>query len=707
MKRVTIDNSNKAAVESKKWEPNKKKLLETAMSSSTPMTLVKEIFLQVDKNRGNDQTLTVGMVHYPHHDIIEKTQEPHHIKYTCVLNKQGVQAAYARAKQMGVYEGAIKEHIDEHRKELKLDIKDDKLQEAADNINQAFDMLTEALKPASSDTPDESDSNMFEEFMSEAPTVSMGKTPNQQPPAAAAAPQQPAPAQAAPPAQPQAQPAAPAEPSPQPQDQPATIPVQDLNPSEDTSTNNPNEGPDTRDQDSLDGNARKEQYQAFADALKAIDGDNVFGTIFDDDIFKSEYRIVPYEMRFFYRLQNPISVASGDFEFIPFGADIIDAQEKYDLGKKMFVFATYSEKPVFFNQLDKTIWFNDKKVGETFDGFIDKIVQDQGNIDFTEDDSNDANVVDMNNQAAADPNNPLANDAIDLSDPNAPDPNAPLDLSAAPEAPPAESPNNDFGPENLGAPAAEPAPLDLTQQNASLDNDSILSSFTERDQHGYSPSDPLYDIGYDKDYRKCADPNTGREYYKHRTTGLTIDSKKFYDDRKARLNSEYSPTGKVDDKKKPKFADAMTKDLFSTSKKDDTKKESTPTDKKVEDAIKQNISNADLNKSSGSKDHLPKGVSRESYNKELIKEIKMATIAAGGIVLTIAAIKKIKEKVMEMMESVELDGSDGIDAFTESDDSILDYMTEGTAFPNDALDERNRMDAERRKQRHFGTFMTD
>ena len=335
IKKIQIDNSRKAAVKSEKWDPNTAELIQIAMSSSTPYTLLKEIFLIVPNGT---EYPAISKCKYPHHQIINGK---------CVLDIKGVSAAYARAKQQGVYEGDLKAHLEKHRIEIGMIEEENKMNEAIRNIDSMYNELNEAVHNMKKQSSHNKIGNMFE--------VTVQPTQNATSPVEDNTTQQVAQA------------------APQP-----TIPVKNVNPAEDTSMNNPVEGPDTRDQDNLDGNQRKEMYQKFADTMSNANNKNVFGTIFDQDVFKSEYKIVPYEMRYFYRLQNPVSVEVGDFRFIPFGTDLLDAQDKYDLGKKMFVFATYNDKPVFFNMLDKTIWANDDKISDTFDGFIENMIQNNG-----------------------------------------------------------------------------------------------------------------------------------------------------------------------------------------------------------------------------------------------------------------------------------------------------------------------------------------
>lgn len=408
LKKIVIDNTKDSAIESKPWDPNPNQMINEAVNSSTPVTLLKEMFLVHPEGA---EIKTQREYSYPHHTIVDNK---------CVLDIAGVKAAYARVIQQGIYEGAIKEHIDQHRNELGLIQEEAKKESITAKVDKALSILKEALRPKIEYQSD----NMFTQ-MFEKPIVTPAE--NGTPVGTA----QPA-------AQPQAAPVdtTQAAPTPDPSTQPTTdqptIPVQNANPTEDTSTNNPVEGPDDRDQDNLDGIQRKEMYQQWADLMLQLNSNNVFGTIFDQDVFKSEYKIVPYEMRYFYRLQNPVSVSIDDLSFIPFGTELLEAQDKYGLGKKMFVFATNNEKPIFFNMLDKTIWFNDTKLNDSFDGFIEQLTQNNGELQIPEEgEENQETEVDYQqnpDQIPTDQNTPT--DATAQATPEtAPADQAPVDLS--------------------------------------------------------------------------------------------------------------------------------------------------------------------------------------------------------------------------------------------------------------------------------------
>lgn len=61
---------------------------------------------------------------------------------------------------------------------------------------------------------------------------------------------------------------------------------------------------------------RKKLYIAFIEWAKSYNARNTFGSLFDKDVFDVTYPFVPHEMRYFYRLANPIlCVLSGKLTF--------------------------------------------------------------------------------------------------------------------------------------------------------------------------------------------------------------------------------------------------------------------------------------------------------------------------------------------------------------------------------------------------------
>lgn len=95
------------------------------------------------------------------------------------------------------------------------------------------------------------------------------------------------------------------------------------NPEEDTSNEAPNiieptSLPKAVDAQETDKNGvnRKKLYIAFIEWAKSYNARNTFGSLFDKDVFDVTYPFVPHEMRYFYRLANPIlCVLSGKLTF--------------------------------------------------------------------------------------------------------------------------------------------------------------------------------------------------------------------------------------------------------------------------------------------------------------------------------------------------------------------------------------------------------
>ncbi|MDE7346958.1 MAG: transglutaminase-like domain-containing protein, partial [Muribaculaceae bacterium] len=73
-----------------------------------------------------------------------------------------------------------------------------------------------------------------------------------------------------------------------------------------------------RQESPKNGVRRKNLYIAFIEWCKKYNDKNTFGSIFDEDVFKVSYPFIPHEMRYFYRLANPMMcVLAGDLTFFP------------------------------------------------------------------------------------------------------------------------------------------------------------------------------------------------------------------------------------------------------------------------------------------------------------------------------------------------------------------------------------------------------
>ena len=71
------------------------------------------------------------------------------------------------------------------------------------------------------------------------------------------------------------------------------------------------------------GVKRKNLYIAFIEYCKKLNPKNTFSSLFDKDIFKERYSFIPHEMRYFYRLANPMSciIPVIQFESVSFCED--------------------------------------------------------------------------------------------------------------------------------------------------------------------------------------------------------------------------------------------------------------------------------------------------------------------------------------------------------------------------------------------------
>ena len=71
------------------------------------------------------------------------------------------------------------------------------------------------------------------------------------------------------------------------------------------------------------GVKRKNLYIAFIEYCKKLNPKNTFSSLFDKDIFKERYSFIPHEMRYFYRLANPMSciIPVIQFESVSFFED--------------------------------------------------------------------------------------------------------------------------------------------------------------------------------------------------------------------------------------------------------------------------------------------------------------------------------------------------------------------------------------------------
>lgn len=139
---------------------------------------------------------------------------------------------------------------------------------------------------------------------------------------------------------------------------------------------------DSREEDK-NGINRKKLYIAFIEWCKSVNNKNVFGSVFDKDIFKTNYPFVPHEMRYFYRLANPmLCVLQGDLTFFQLSELMKVNGNNKQLSEYMIFAATPDQLRVFSNK-DKKIYNAEDEngnikilqmLGETFDLYIQAMV---------------------------------------------------------------------------------------------------------------------------------------------------------------------------------------------------------------------------------------------------------------------------------------------------------------------------------------------
>ena len=261
---------------------------------------------------------------YPHH-IIEDGD-------TMILSVPGVKAAYARAKQQGVFSGKIKEHLERHYRELELyegstmDT-DNKIEE---NFQFIESYLTEDIDdgpPTLEDVPVEAEPN---------PTTKVIEEPASE--------------------------------------KPESLPKQT----------------DAAESDK-NGVNRKKLYIEFIEYAKRIRIKNTFGSMFDKDGFNVTYPFVPDDMRYFYRLANPLlCVLENNLTFFA-----LSELRKVNTGndyKKLIVFAATTEL-IYFRLSDQKIYSSSEDIStlvtddtklssatllaDSFDQYIEQLVGKQ------------------------------------------------------------------------------------------------------------------------------------------------------------------------------------------------------------------------------------------------------------------------------------------------------------------------------------------
>lgn len=163
MKEIRIDNSKQSAVKSGKWKNpgssfyykilNSFSIADPKRSEEDPdrydfdfRKVLQEAYLvaPVEKIKNSPYGITPysqSGCKYPHH-VIRNGK--------LVVSIPGIQAAYARAKQQGIYKGKVKEHIDRHYKEMGLTMSTmtESVDPIQDQIDLNFDFIQKYIESA-------------------------------------------------------------------------------------------------------------------------------------------------------------------------------------------------------------------------------------------------------------------------------------------------------------------------------------------------------------------------------------------------------------------------------------------------------------------------------------------------------------------------------------------------------------------------------
>lgn len=136
------------------------------------------------------------------------------------------------------------------------------------------------------------------------------------------------------------------------------------------------------------GVRRKKLYIAFIEWAKAYNPKNTFGSVFDKDAFNVTYPFVPHEMRYFYRLANPmLCVLAGNLTFFAV-AELKKLNIKNSRLSEMMIFAATDTDMRVFNIKDKKVYRGIEEngmlklaevLGDNFDTYIQKMIN-QGDI---------------------------------------------------------------------------------------------------------------------------------------------------------------------------------------------------------------------------------------------------------------------------------------------------------------------------------------
>lgn len=138
-----------------------------------------------------------------------------------------------------------------------------------------------------------------------------------------------------------------------------------------------------KQESSKNGIRRKKLYIAFIQWAKTYRSKNTFGSVFDQDAFVTLYPFVPHEMRYFYRLANPLlCVLPGKLTFFALN-DLKKMNLDNPQANEYLIFAATEKELRVFNMKDKRVYLatieNEKiktstMLGETFDIYLQRMI---------------------------------------------------------------------------------------------------------------------------------------------------------------------------------------------------------------------------------------------------------------------------------------------------------------------------------------------
>lgn len=128
---------------------------------------------------------------------------------------------------------------------------------------------------------------------------------------------------------------------------------------------------------------RKALYISFIEWAKGIRPKNTFGSVFDKDAFTVTYPFVPNDMRYFYRLANPLlCVLEDNLTFFAL-SELGKVNQTNPHRDKLFIFAGTEASVVVFNVVDKAVYTSTEtdikagkvgsKLGDNFDNYLENL----------------------------------------------------------------------------------------------------------------------------------------------------------------------------------------------------------------------------------------------------------------------------------------------------------------------------------------------